>query len=140
MSRFRMTRIELPDWADPPDVTREGVSDDDFEAIQQHRQALLDLVQQEVEVYLNDPQLYFTSDAAGFPNRKRLTGEYYIGSELYIAHVKPAWVQISIFCRCVERARGSSPPGDYLGLEVWLKCVPGKWTFEVYRNTDSSSI
>jgi hypothetical protein len=32
--------------------------------------------------------------------------------------------------------------GDgYLGLEVWLKCVPGRWaSSEVLRNTDSSSI
>jgi hypothetical protein len=29
---------------------------------------------------------------------------------------------------------------DYLGLDVWLRCDPGKWTFSVFRNTDSSSI
>jgi hypothetical protein len=29
---------------------------------------------------------------------------------------------------------------DYLGLEVWLRCDPVKWTFDLFRNTDSSVI
>lgn len=71
-----------------------------------------------------------------------MTGEYYIGRESYIAHCDPEWFQISVFCRCLEHPRrGISRPDDYLGLEVWLRCEPGRWSsFKVFRNTDSSSI
>jgi len=34
-----------------------------------------------------------------------------------------------------------APRGRLPRARVWLKCVPGRWaSFEVFRNTDSSSI
>jgi hypothetical protein len=100
------------------------------------------VIHSEVEAYLNDPRLVFDGNQEGFPHRRRLTGAYYIGSESYIAHRDPKWFQISVMCRFLEPPKpGVDREDDYLGLEVWLKCVPGRWSsFEVYRNTDSSSI
>lgn len=103
---------------------------------------MLKVVDREIEEYLNNPLLYFDGNVEGFPHRSRLTGEYYVASESYIVHYDPVWFQISIMCHCLERVKaGRDHEGDYLGLEVWMKCVPGKWSlFEVFRNTDSSSI
>ncbi len=142
MAKFRMTRIEPPGWATQPDLSITAVTVAEYAAIQRHRDKLLRAVHREVEAYLNDPRLVFDGDEEGFPHRRRLTGTYYIGGESYIAHRDPDWFQISVLCRCLERPRpGVDSEDDYLGLEVWLKCVPGRWaSFEVFRNTDSSSI
>ena len=100
------------------------------------------MVHHEVEKYLNTRGLYFKSDADGFPNRSCMTGQYYLSDESYYGNLLPGAIQISIFCRCLRRPwlPGATEPEDYLGLEVWLRCVPGKWKFKVFRNTDSSSI
>ena len=140
MSKFRMTRIEPPDWATQPDLSITSITVAEYRAIQRHRDKLLRFVHSEVEAYLNTPGLCGEGDS--FPDRLRMTGDYYIGAESYIAQRDPAWFQISVMCRCLEQAKaGVEREGDYLGLEVWLKCVPGRWSaFEVFRNTDSSSI
>lgn len=140
MVKFRMTRIEPPGWAAQPDLNITGVTVAEYAAIQRHRENLLRTVQREVEAYLNTPGLY--GEGESFPDRLRLSGDYYIGSESYIAHRDPVWFQIGVFCRCLEHPKaGVDRKDDYLGLEVWLKCVPGTWSsFEVFRNTDSSSI
>jgi hypothetical protein len=136
-----MTRIEPPDWATQPDLSITRVPVADYAKIQRRRARMLAAVHREVEAYLNDPRLYFTGAEDGFPHRDRLTGEYYIGGESYIAHTDPTWFQISVMCRCLEHPKPGVPGvDDYLGLEVWLKCLPGRWTFSVFRNTDSSSI
>ena len=142
MARLRMTLIELPEWADEPKRNVVDVSAEDYAAIQHQRNKLLQAVHSAVEAYVNDPQLCFDVDEDGFPQRSRLTGAYYIGSESYIAHHGPEWFQISVMCRCLEPPKqGMDREDDYLGLEVWIKCVPGHWSsFEMCRNTDSSSI
>ncbi len=140
MAKFWLTRIEPPEWATQPDLSITGVTVAEFAAIQRHRAKLLRAVQQEVESYLNTPGLY--AEGESFPDRLRMTGAYYIGRESYIAHRHQPWFQISVMCRCLEHPKaGVSREDDYLGLEVWLKCVAGRWSsFEVFRNTDSSSI
>jgi len=140
VAQFQLTRVEPPDWARQPRVSIEGVAEADFAAIQRHRDKLLRTVHEEVEAYLNTSELY--GEGESFPDRLRMTGAYYIGDESYTAHRKPAWFQISIRCHCLERPKaGVDRDDDYLGLEVWLKCVPDRWSsFEVFRNTDSSSI
>ena len=142
MGKYRMIRIEPPGWATQPDLSITAITVAEYAAIQRHRDKLLRAVQREVEAYLNDPNLVFDGDSKGFPHRQRLTGAYYIGGESYIAHRDPAWFQISVMCHCLERSKAGVPrEDDYLGLDVWLKCVPGRWaSFEVFRNTDSSSI
>lgn len=140
MGKFRLTRIDPPDWATQPEFIIDAVTVFEFAAIQRHREKLLRAVHPEVEAYMNDPRLYGVSES--FPDRVRMTGAYYIGRESYTAHRGPTWFQISVQCRCLERPKPGVPrDDDYLGLEVWLKCVPGQWSsFEVFRNTDSSSI
>jgi hypothetical protein len=142
VAKFRMTRIEPPEWVTQPGLRVTLVVVAEYAAIQQHRDKLLKAVHRAVEAYLNDPRLVFAGDEDGFPHRQRLSGTYYIGGESYTAHRDPVWFQICFKCRCQQRA---APDGgradDYLGLDVWLKCLPGRWaSFEVYRNTDSSSI
>jgi hypothetical protein len=138
--KFRLTRIEPPDWATQPDLSIGGVSVAEYRTIQQHRDKLLRVVHREVEHYLNTPGLY--GDGESFPDRLRMTGTYYIGAESYLAHRNPDWFQIGIKCHCLEHPKeGVEHDDDYLGLEVWLKCVPRRWSlFEVFRNIDSSSI
>lgn len=142
MSRLRMTRIEPPAWATQPDLSITSVTVEQYAAIQRHRDRMLRAIHREVEAYVNDLRLVNDGEQAGFPHRQRLTGTYYLGTESYIGHGDPAWFQISIMCRCLSPAKpGVDREADYLGLEVWLQCVPGRWaSFEVFRNTDSSSI
>jgi hypothetical protein len=135
-----MARIEPPEWARQPDLNTTAVTVAEYAAIQRHRDKLLQVVHREVEEYLNTPDLY--AEDEGFPDRLRMTGTYYVGSESYIAHRDSAWFQIGAMCRCLEYPKaGMDRQDDYLGLQVWLKCAPGRWeSFEVFRNTDSSSI
>lgn len=140
MAKFRMTRIEAPAWATQPDLGIADVTVAEYAAIQRHRDKLLRAVHREVEAYLNTEGLY--GEGESFPDRLRLTGAYYIGSESYLGHRDPTWFQIGVRCHGPEHPKpGMNREDDYLGLEVWLQCVPGRWaSFEVFRNTDSSSI
>lgn len=140
MSKFRLTRIAPPDWGARLSLNLTDVTDAEYAAIQRYRESMLQAVHHEVETYLNTPGLF--DEGKGFPDRLRMTGEYYISAESYDAHPDEGWFQISVFCRCLERPKaGLARDDDYLGLEVWLKCEPGRWSsFEIFRNTDSSSI
>ena len=142
MAKFRLTMIDPPKWATQPELSITLVTVAEYTAIQRHRDKMLRTVHRELEAYLNDARLVFDGDADGFPQLRRKTGEYYIGGESYIAHREASWFQISVMCRCLELPKsGLRRKDDYLGLEVWLKCVPGRWSsFLVFRNTDSSSI
>jgi hypothetical protein len=137
-----MTRVDLPAWARRPEAYLDNMRLSDYLAIQQqHRGRMLDLVHQEVEAYLNTPDLFGEGENGSFSNRSCMSGEYYVGDESYTGRVGPVWIQISVMCHCLGSRRG---PGheerDYLGLEVWLRCDPDDWSFSVFRNTDSSSI
>lgn len=140
MAKFQLQKVEPPDWAMHPHLSITAVTVAEYAAIQHHRDKLLRAVHREVEAYLNTPGL--CGEGGIFPDRRRLTGAYYIGAESYVAHREPTWFQISVKCHCLEKPKpGVDREDDYLGLEVWLKCVPGRWSsFEVFRNTDSSSI
>jgi hypothetical protein len=140
VTRFCVTRIEPPAWADRPIISVTDLTRAEYAALRNHRDEMLRVVHHEVEDYLNTPGLY--DEGKGFPDRLRMTGAYYLGDLSYWAHRDPTWIQISVMCRCLEHPRPRvDRQDDYLGLEVWLKCVPDRWsTFDVYRNTDSSSI
>ena len=141
MAYFNVTRITTPEWARPPRVEVDEVPSAAYEAIQAHRDEMLQRVHQEVEAYLNTPGLYYEGDEEGFPNRSQMTGEYYVGDEYYTTHSHPVWFQIGILCRCLQKPRHEGQRDrDYLGLEVWLRCEPDVWSFTVFRNTDSSVI
>lgn len=71
MAKFRLARIEPPGWTMQPDLGIDcGVTVDEYEAIQQHRGKLLRVAHQEVEAYLNDPELAFDDDEGMFPDRR----------------------------------------------------------------------
>lgn len=136
-----MKCVPRPKWAREPDVWLHDLRLADYHAVQQYRERMLKVVHKEVEAYLNTAGLYYEGDEGGFPSRSRMTGEYYVSDEGYTAHVGPVWFQVSIKCHCLgSRLPDSAEVGDYLGLEVWLRCEPKKWTFDVFRNTDSSVI
>ena len=142
VAKLRMTRIDPPEWATQPDLRIGGVTVAEYSKLQNHRVKMLRAVNLEVEAYLNDPRLVFDGDEEGFPHRKRLSGDYYIGGESYTAYRDPVWFAVCVRCRCLARQTiDVDTLDDYLGLGIWLKCEPGKWaTFEVFRNTDSSVI
>jgi hypothetical protein len=135
-----MTLIPAPAWADPPRIMLRDMWLDDYEAIQEHRDRLVAAVHKAVEKYLNTRGLSFTSDEDGFPNRTRMTGEYYLSDEYYEGN-RPDGFKINVHCRCLEKPwqPGATEPDDYLGLDVWLLCKPKRWTFTV-QAVDSSSI
>ncbi|MCI0560691.1 MAG: hypothetical protein MN733_19575 [Nitrososphaera sp.] len=144
MRTFHVHRIELPSWAKVSPVEILNLSDAEFQAIQQHRGDILSVVQDEVERYLNTDMLVFEEGEEGFPNRGRLTGEYYIGNELYEKMTQQGEgdvVVVGIKTRFLEKP---FYPGqdefDYLGLDVWIACDLSRWTFTICRNTDSSVI
>ena len=138
---FRMTRVELPAWARLPDAHLANMRLSEYHAIQQRRQQMLDTVHIAVEAYLNTPGLYVEGGEDGFPDRSRMSGEYYVSDESYTGHVGPVWIQVGVMCHCLEKpSRAGQEDRDYLGLEVWLRCDPNDWSFSVFRNTDSSSI
>ena len=131
---FRVSQIEVPTWARRPQVQLEGVSESELAAIRVHRAALVAAVQSAVEKWLND-----VGENALFPDRAKLTGNFYVGDELY-ERGEEGNIRISIFCCCLERPQPlTDREDDYLGLEVWLNYVEGSVTFEV-SDIDSSSI
>ena len=137
---IKTKRIDKPDYASTPDVWLEEIKLATYDAIQQHRSNLLEVVENEVAGYLNNSRLVNDSDEH-FPNSSKLTGEYYIGDESYRVHVGPVWIQVSIQARFLEkRWRKDQKNFDYLGLEVWIRCDPSDWSFSIFRNTDSSAI
>ena len=142
MSRFRMTRVDLPAWARRPDAQLDNMRLSDYHVIQEkHRGRMLDLVHREVEEYMNTPGLYGETGDNTFPDRSHMSGKYYVSDESYTGHVGPVWIQISVMCHCLGSRHGPEhEERDYLGLEVWLRCEPDNWSFSVFRNTDSSSI
>jgi hypothetical protein len=97
-----MNRIEPPAWAREPTVWLDQTYLADYLAIQEHRDKLLAAVHKEVEKYLNTRDLVY-DDEEGFPNRSRMTGDYYIGSESYIGNNEGGWTKVGIECGCAAR-------------------------------------
>ena len=135
-----MTPVRRPRWAAAPDIWLQRIRLADYEAIQARRDRMLKVVHKEVEDYLNTTGLYSEGNGDGFPNRSRMTGEYYTAEETYTADDDTDGFMISIKCHCLGHRVKSRKASDYLGLEVWLECDESYRTFTVFRNTDSSVI
>lgn len=73
-----------------------------------------------------------------FPERVRLTGEFYVGRVSYHRLPGVDWCQVCVSARCIGRGPGG--PEDYLGLDVWVRYDPGDDRLSVHRNVDSSVI
>ena len=137
---LKLTRITKPDYATKAEVRLENIKQSTYQSIQHHRTEMLAVVDREVAAYVSDSGLVGNEDAS-FPSSSKMTGEYYIGDESYCAHVGPVWIQVGIQTRFLEKQwRDDQKDFDYLGLEVWIRCVPDDWSFTIFRNTDSSSI
>ena len=139
-SRFPMRRIPPPESA-PAHARGEvrlkgGISAEEAQLFQRRRNEILALVAAEVQRYVNEQAAPPGDDS--FPEQGRLTGEFYIGGETYTKHPDAGWYQIGIKARCLGHA--SVGTDDYLGLDIWVRYVPGEDRFEIYRNTDSSVI
>ena len=135
-----MSLIDPPAWAPRAELRFTRFHSAQYEECKKHRPEILRTVHAEVEAYVNDDDLT-PNDGESFPCRRRLSGEYYLGSESDESRVGPSSYQIAIMARCLEReSPGNSDDRDYLGLEIWLRCDPETWSITVFRNTDSSSI
>jgi hypothetical protein len=134
-----MKRIDPPAGSRAPRISLEDIDQAVYDAIQEHRDRMLAVVHKAVEKYLNTRNLYYDDDS-GFPNRSQMTGEYYISDESYMARDGGKWIQIGVFCPCLEKPSDLYPTGgDYLGLNVLLRCVPKRRTFRA-TSVDSSSM
>jgi hypothetical protein len=145
--RFKMVRIAVPTWAPPyaRGATKFGtIADKYYDAITPTEQAtlakmhgdILTMVAALVEEYANDGCA--PPGEEWFPQRLRLTGEFYIGGESYHRLPGEPWIQVCVEARCIGREPGG--PRDYLGLHVWLRYDPQSNRLWNHRNTDSMVI
>jgi hypothetical protein len=137
---FAVTRIPVPDWAPPyargQTSFADGFTEEHYNAVQPHREAILALVDRTVAEYLDR---YSFDD--GFPQRDRLTGEYYVGGEYYRRSGEPyPGYTVNVHVRCLKKPQ---PPrvihSDYLGLDVRVYLDERDGSLHVHA-TDSSVI
>jgi hypothetical protein len=143
-----MVRIPVPDWAPPyacGRVTFKAAETKYYDAISPAEEAelrarhadVLALADALVEEYANRNCAPPGKD--WFPEQARLTGEFYVGRESYHRLPGETWVQVCVEARCVGQREPDSP-GDYLGLDVWLRYDPETSRLWNHRNTDSMVI
>lgn len=135
---LHMRQIPRPDWARlsyssqdaPPQV---------IAAIQAHWDDILSLIHQAVEEYVNDDNLCFT-DGKNFPDRNRLTGEYYLRDESFEWYAEDEMCNISLTVCCLEYPwLPNMVETNYLGFLMGLYCSASGWPCEV-TSMDSASI
>ena len=120
-----------PAYAPKSDAALYGMRLSTYHAIQERRGDLLTAVHDGLCSYCNTDRIS-DEDSDDFPNWGRLTGQYYIGDISYTPHVEPVWYEIAVNARFLERQfHDNQSDFDYLNLEVYVKCVPEDWTFEV---------
>jgi len=145
---LHMTRIALPEWARGFILeVDEQFGEEEYRRLSTHRVQILDAVQEAVEQYINDDNC--VTDGGLFPQRDRMTGEYYISSERYSIYREPLpqrerWGErqwaFSFSAHCLEkRWLDSQTDFDYLGLEVHFLWEPAGQRI-TFGGTDSSSI
>lgn len=133
-----MKRISVPDWARPFSILREQEFDElEFNRCLPHRAEVVQAVQEAVQQFANDDEKVFSED---FPQRTRLTGEYYISNENYSLYTGPIYPPIrpeerkhtlSVFVRCLEKQWIENQTDfDYLGLELFFWWEPAEQKFQ----------
>ena len=145
-----MTLIATPAWARPfYRSVDEAFGDEDLNLILAKRDAILAVVHQAVQSYIDDPSLTCDTEAQGFPARDRLTGEYYLASEHYRINDEPWFARVgrqreyrfSFEACCLELVWHENQQGqDYLGLEVHFAWLPDEGTFCFDGDVDSAAI
>jgi hypothetical protein len=145
-----MTLIAPPAWARPfHRSVDKAFGDENLNLIQAHRDAILAIVHQAVQSYIDNPLLTWDTEEQGFPARDRLTGEYYLGAEHYRVNDEPWFARVgrqrehrfSFEACCLERVWHENQQGqDYLGLEVHFDWLPDAGTFRFDGDVDSAVI
>ncbi len=153
---FPMRRIPPPEWAPEwarrvaPTVEAE-FGEEEYRAVFMHRAEILAAVQEAVEQYINDDDVTSNESRRSFPERRKLTGEYYIGEENYwVSTVKyhgdrpptpQAQYLFSLMARCLEEPwlEGQTDL-DYLSLSVLFEWDPAAQQVSSTCDVDSSRI
>ena len=147
-------RIPVPDWARPFAILREQeFGEQEFSRCSSHHDEVLEAVQEAVQQYVNDDENVFSKEQGHFPQRDRLTGEYYIGSETYDVYEEQRYpheelgqraerkYRLSVEVRCLEKQWISHQTDfDYLGLEVIFWWEPEDGKFRYIGDVEPSSI
>ncbi len=140
MTMLTTKRVPVPGWARPFALSREEEFDEqEFNRCSAHHGEVLQAVQEAVERYVNDDEVV-NEEQPLFPQRARLTGEYYISEENYSLYLGPAYPPIrpeerrytlSVFVRCLEKQwLENQTDFDYLGLELFFWWEPGEQKFQ----------
>jgi hypothetical protein len=145
-----MTLIDRPAWAHPFERSvDQEFGEENWARALALREAIMAIVQQATQDYIDDPLL--TSDKAeqGFPSRDKLTGEYYISHESYWVNDEPWFPKVgrqreyrfSFMVHCLEHLwHENQVSQDYLGLDVHFDWIPEEATFRFHGDVDSSVI
>ena len=86
----------------------------------------------------DDPDIFFLDDAGGFPLRREITGEYYVGDVSYEDAEEDFELWLNL--RCLERTgRGPLSDRDYVGMEmiVYLGKATGQLNYEPHFQSSS---
>jgi hypothetical protein len=145
--QFRMVRVPVPEWAPPHArgavrfemvATKYGdaITPAERDELMKRHTDILAVADALVEEYANSGCAPPGED--WFPEQVKLTGEFYVGSESYHRLPGERWIQVCVEARCLGHEPDS--PGDYLGLDVWLRYDPENGRLWNHRNTDSMAI
>jgi hypothetical protein len=149
---LHMTQIAVPGWARELTVeVDEDFGEEEYRRLSAHREQILDAVHEAVEQYVNDENYAYDDQ---FPQRNKMTGEYYISSEGYSIYTErtpprrgerqwrfgPKQWRFSLSAHCLEkRWLDNQTDFDYLGLEVHFLWEPVEQRI-TFGGIDSSSI
>ena len=136
-----MKCVPVPGWARPFALSREEeFGEQEFRQATAHHGEMLEVVQEAVQQYADDDERVFSEEQQLFPQRTRLTGEYYIGREDYSIYQGPVHPPIrpeerkhmlSVMVRCLEKQWIENQTDfDYLGLEVFFWWEPAEQKFQ----------
>ncbi|MBC8138845.1 MAG: hypothetical protein H8F28_23445 [Fibrella sp.] len=94
------------------------LSDAEFSSVEQCRPKLIHVVTDAITDYINDDALC-SADGLSFPDRSKLTGEYYLEDENYSSDSFTIAIRLTV--RCLEKPhRFSERADDYLGFFIGL--------------------
>lgn len=137
-----MKKIDVPGWARPfaTDIDAEFGAKP-HQAAQSQMTEIHIAAHRLVQSYVDD-----LCDDALFPDKARLTGEYYVSELRYgVSRNGPLLEKgahrLSLFARCIEQPFAQQQADlDYLGLEVHFLWSEERERFEPTGDIDSSSI
>ncbi|MBI3071321.1 MAG: hypothetical protein HYY84_04255 [Deltaproteobacteria bacterium] len=125
-----MRRVPVPDWGTESNTWSDSA---EAEALFRGRWAeVLAIVDREVNAFVCDPT--FMSDGGGFPDRRKLTGEYHLGQTTFRQRQHPAqiWHEVEVRASCPEKPWIEDQTYfGYLGLDICLAVSADDSTGEI---------